>query len=152
MGDRWEEARGQIAEQLQGLLAEADLSYAQTSPSDWAVLVPRANDDRPLQVHVHIGDYTVFFAAFLIRAPRDNVEEVYRFLLRRQSLRTCVRFCLDEDDDILLKAELPTDWLTAENLDWMIGSILEQHERVFWHILQRGFASLIQRQAGSAAP
>jgi hypothetical protein len=98
-------------------------------------------------VSVLVGDHSVGFSAFVVRHADENHEDVMRWLLRRNSRLRGVAFALDADDDVYLVARLPTEALTPDALDDVMGTLLGTADDAFDQLLRLGFASAIRREA-----
>ena len=84
--------------------------------------------------------------AFVARHPDENHEAVYRWLLERNQRMYAVAFAVDHLGDIYLVGHLPLTAVTPEELDRVLGSVLEYADNAFNPILELGFASAIRRE------
>jgi putative sensory transduction regulator len=84
--------------------------------------------------------------AFVVRRPDENHEAVYRFLLERNLRLYGVAFCVDHLGDIHLAGKLPLPAVTAEELDRVLGCVLDTADSTFNQLLELGFASAIRRE------
>ncbi len=75
-----------------------------------------------------VGAHHVLIESFVCRAPDENAEEVYRFLLQRNARLRSVAYALDAVGDIHLVGRLGRAELTAAELDTVLGVVL-QHVR-----------------------
>jgi hypothetical protein len=71
---------------------------------------------------------------------------VYRFLLRRNAKLYGVHYTIDEAGDIYLVGRLGLDAITADELDRLLGQVLEAADGDFNTLLELGFASSIRRE------
>ena len=76
----------------------------------------------------------------------ENAEEVYRYLLQRNAKLRSVAYALDIDGDIHLVGRLDRRNLSAEELDTVLGVVLQTADADFNPILERGFAGAIRRE------
>lgn len=83
--------------------------------------------------------------AFICRAPEENHEAVYKWLLQRNRRLFGICYTLDADGDIYLVGQLPAH-LGEDDLDRLLGQILETADGDFNLILERGFAESIRRE------
>lgn len=81
----------------------------------------------------------VLMRAFVMRNPDRLHEAVYHRLLRWNFGSRPWRYCLNEDDDVFLAAELPADAVTSEGLDGMLGAACAAVDDVFEGIVRVGF-------------
>jgi hypothetical protein len=104
--------------------------------------------ERKLQtaVRVDVGPHALGVHAFVCRAPDENHEGVYRWLLERNLRMYAVSFALDRLGDIYLDARLPLAAVTPDELDRLLGSVLTYADESFNTILELGFASSIRKE------
>jgi hypothetical protein len=93
-----------------------------------------------------VGRHALLVEAFVVRKPDENAEEFYRYLLRRNSRLYAVAFSIDETGDVYLVGRLPHAAVTAEEVDRILGSVLEYADGSFDPLLEIGFASSIRRE------
>jgi hypothetical protein len=84
--------------------------------------------------------------AFVCRKPDENFEGVYRWMLERNMKMYAVAFALDGVGDIYLDARLPLPGVTPEEIDRLLGAVLEYADGSFNTILELGFASSIRKE------
>ena len=82
----------------------------------------------------------------MCRKPDENFEGVYRWLLERNMKMYAVAFALDGMGDIYLDARLPLAAATTEEIDRLLGAVLEYADGSFNTILELGFASSIRKE------
>ncbi|MGK8361113.1 YbjN domain-containing protein [Corynebacterium amycolatum] len=83
--------------------------------------------------------------AFVCRAVEENHEAVYKWLLQRNRRLFGIGYTIDAVGDIYLVGQLPTQ-LSDDDLDRLLGQLLETADGDFNQILERGFASAIKRE------
>lgn len=83
--------------------------------------------------------------AFVCRHVEEAQEDVYKLLLHENRRNFGVHYTLDSNDDIYLVGQFP-DSTTAEDLQRVLGQILERADQDFNRILERGFASSIRHE------
>ena len=93
-----------------------------------------------------IGEHSVRVEAFVCRKPDENHEAVYRFLLKRNRRLYGVAYTLDNLGDIYLVGRLAPASVTAEEIDRVLGQVLEAVDEDFNTILELGFSSSIRRE------
>ena len=104
--------------------------------------------ERKLQtaVRLDLGPHALACHAFVCRAPDENHEAVYRWLLQRNLRMYAVAFAVDRLGDIYLDARLPLSMVNADELDQLLGSVLSNADESFNTILELGFASSIRKE------
>lgn len=83
--------------------------------------------------------------AFVCRAVDENREGVYQWLLQRNRRLFGIAYTIDADGDIYLVGQLPAS-LSDDDLDRLLGQVLETADGDFNHILERGFATAIKKE------
>jgi hypothetical protein len=81
----------------------------------------------------------VSFYFFMVRGPRENHEDLYRLLLRKNLRLFALKYCLDGDGDVWLIAELPRRGFDAEELDRVLGVFHQESESAFEALVHLGY-------------
>jgi hypothetical protein len=104
--------------------------------------------ERKLQTHcaIVVGDHSVSINAFVIRKPDENVETVHEWLLQKNASMYCVAFAINEMGDIYLVGRLPFHSVSEQELDRVIGAVLQYSDSSFNPLLELGFSSAIRRE------
>lgn len=128
-------------------VALSELGVPATREGDDAFLVTLAGERRHRTlVWLVVGAHHLLIESFVCRAPDENAEGVYRFLLQRNAGLRSVAYALDADGDIHLVGRLGRSDLTAVELDTVLGVVLSTSDADFNPILERGFAAAIRRE------
>lgn len=93
-----------------------------------------------------VGDHSVRVEAFVCRRPDENHEGVYRFLLRRNRKLYGVAYTLDGLGDIYLVGRMALDIVNPEEIDRVLGQVLDAVNGDFNTLLELGFASSIRKE------
>ncbi len=93
-----------------------------------------------------IGEHSVRIEAFVCRKPDENQEGVYRCLLKRNRRLYGVAYTLDGVGDIYLVGRMSLASVTAEEIDRVLGQVLEAVDFDFNTLLELGFRSSIQKE------
>ena len=93
-----------------------------------------------------IGEHSVRVEAFVCRRPDENHEGVYRFLLKRNRRLYGVAYTLDNLGDIYLVGRMALEAVTADEIDRILGQVLESVDDDFNTLLELGFKSSIQKE------
>ncbi|NDG10186.1 MAG: YbjN domain-containing protein [Actinobacteria bacterium] len=104
--------------------------------------------ERKLETHcaLVVGDHSVSVNAFIIRKPDENVEIVHEWLLKKNASLYCVAFAINELGDIYLVGRLPFHSITEQELDRVIGAVLQYSDSSFNPLLELGFTNAIRRE------
>lgn len=126
-------------------LAETGLEWEPVPPSTVVVTLPGEHKLRTT-VTLTIGAHALTVNAFVARNPDENHEQVFRWLLERNRRMYAVSFATDHLGDIYLVGRLPLAAVTVDELDRVLGSVLEYSDGSFNTILELGFASAIRKE------
>jgi hypothetical protein len=126
-------------------LDASSLEWELSPPSTFVVTLPGERKLRTT-VALAVGAQSVTVNAFVARHPDENHEAVHRWLLERNRRMYGVCFAIDHLGDIYLVGHLPLTAVTDDELDRVLGSVLEYADGSFNVILELGFASAIRRE------
>jgi hypothetical protein len=121
------------------------MDWEDVPPRTFVVTLPGVHKLRTT-VSLSIGDHALTVNAFVARHPDENVEAVHRWLLERNRRTYVVSFAIDPLGDIYLVGKLPLAAVTVDELDRIMGSVLEYSDGSFNTLLELGFASAIKRE------
>ncbi|HEY1570830.1 MAG TPA: YbjN domain-containing protein [Pseudonocardiaceae bacterium] len=126
-------------------LDERELTYQRKGLGTYFVTLPGV---KKLATNCWLiaGRHALVVEAFVCRRPDEAHEEVYRFLLRRNAKLYGVAYTVDEAGDIYLIGRIGPDGVTADELDRLLGQVLEAADGDFNTLLELGFASSIRRE------
>lgn len=125
-------------------LTENELEFTRQGAS-YSFALP---GERKLQtpVRLDLGEHALGVHAFVCRRPDEEFERVYRWMLERNMRLFGVAFALDPVGDIYLDARLPLSVVTVEELDRLMGEVLETSDSSFNTLLELGFESSIRKE------
>ncbi|WP_018603773.1 MULTISPECIES: YbjN domain-containing protein [unclassified Mycobacterium] len=139
-----------VQQLIEDTLDEHGLEYsrhrgAHGGPPGLVVALP---GERKLKTNtiLSIGEHSVRIEAFVCRKPDENFEGVYRFLLKRNRRLYGVAYTLDNVGDIYLVGRMPLEAVTADEIDRVLGQVLEAVDSDFNTLLELGFRTSIQRE------
>lgn len=130
---------------LRGYLGSAEIEWELVPPSTYVVTLPGEHKLRTTAA-LTVGAHALTVNAFVARNPDENHELVFRWLLERNRRMYAVSFAIDHLGDIYLVGRLPLDAVTSDELDRVMGSVLEYSDGSFNTILEMGFASAIRKE------
>lgn len=135
-------ARATVIEQT---LKDAELEWESPEPGSYVVTLPGT---RKLSTtcSLRVGRHSLSINAFVIRHPDENDPAVHRWLLERNLRLYGVSYAIDPLGDIYLVGKLPLAVVTAEELDRLLGTVLEAADGAFNTLLELGFASAIRKE------
>ena len=137
--------REQALTALREVFEEGELEYKELSGTSLMVELP---GEKKLQTpcRFDVGTHALEVHAFVCRRPDENFAGVYRWMLERNMKMYAVAFALDGVGDIYLDARLPLSGVTTEEIDRLLGAVLEYSDGSFNTILELGFASSIRKE------
>ncbi|GAA4858944.1 YbjN domain-containing protein [Saccharopolyspora cebuensis] len=135
------------AEVIAAALDAAELDYQAKGDGRFFVTLPGT---KKLQTNcwLIVSDHALLVEAFVCRRPDEAHEEVYRYLLRRNAKLYGVHYTLDEQGDIHLVGRVSREAVTADELDTLLGQVLEAADGDFNTLLELGFRTAIRREWG----
>lgn len=136
---------GRVRTVVEDTLANLELTYTEHGPGRYFVTLP---GEKKLQTNCWLieGDNSFTVEAFVCRRPDEAHEEVYRYLLRRNTQLYGVHYAIDKIGDIYLVGRIALDSVTEAELDKLLGQVLEAADGDFNILLEIGFASSIKRE------
>ena len=133
------------ADTIRAALDDGGLDYTSPGEGQFFVRLPGTNK-LATNCWLVVGRHALLVEAFVCRKPDENVEEFARFLLRRNARTYAVSFALDAAGDVYLVGRLPLQAVTADEVDRILGAVLQYADESFNPLLEIGFASSIQRE------
>lgn len=136
---------GQIEAVITAALDELGVDYDRREPGQFLVTLPGTKRLRT-PTWLLVRDHALFVQAFVCRRPDQGHENVYRFLLQRNARLYGVSYALDRIGDIHLIGRVPLSAVTTEEIDRVLGQVLETADGDFNTLLELGFADSIRRE------
>ena len=130
---------------IEEFLDSHDLDFEKTAENTYLLTLP---GEKKLQTHcaLVIGNHSLSINAFVIRKPDENAGAVHEWLLKKNASMYAVAFALNELGDIFLVGSLPLTALSEQELDRILGSVLQYSDSSFNPLLELGFSSAIRRE------
>ena len=134
-----------IAQVIEDFLAERELKYTTPGGGRYFVTLPGT---KKLQTNVwlRVTPHALVVEAFVCRRPDEAHEDVYRFMLRRNARLYGVAYTVDQLGDIYLVGRVSLESVTPDELDRLLGQVLEAADGDFNTLLELGFATSIRRE------
>lgn len=104
--------------------------------------------EKKLQTHcaLVVGDHSLSINAFVIRKPDENEAAVHHWCMSKNASMYGLAFAINELGDIYLVGRLPLDAINPQELDRILGSVLQYSDSSFNPLLELGFANAIRRE------
>ena len=137
-----EDVRAAAVAAVAAFLADTRVEAEELSDGRWFL---RLAGERKLGIGVHlaVGDRTLRVESFFMRAPEEQRERLYHDLLLRQATSYVLRFTLDEAGDLFLVGQVPLRAITPEEVDRVVGTVLDLADAAYLPAVEIGFASSI---------
>lgn len=133
------------AQVVEGALKDAELEWESPAPGNYVVKLPGTRK-LSTTVSLLVGRHSLSLNAFVIRHPDENEPGVHRWLLERNLKLYGVSYAVDRLGDIYVTAKLPLAAVTADDIDRLLGQVLEAADGAFNTLLELGFASAIRKE------
>jgi hypothetical protein len=130
---------------IEEFLDSHDLEFEQKNPDTFLITLP---GEKKLQTHcaLIVGDHSLSINAFVIRKPDENEAEVHAWCLAKNASLFGIAFAINEVRDIFLVGLLPLVAVTNQEIDRLVGSVLQVSDSSFNPLLELGFANAIRRE------
>jgi len=130
---------------IEDFLESHDLDYEKSGDATYLLTLP---GEKKLQTHVALvlGEHSLSINAFVIRKPDENAEAVHAWLLKKNASMYSVAFAINELGDVFLVGRLPYSAITEQELDRVLGAVLQYSDSSFNPLLELGFSTAIRRE------
>ena len=130
---------------IEDFLTSHDLDFEKQGPNTFMVTLP---GEKKLQTHcaLVIGDHSLSINAFVIRKPDTHEDAVHKWCMAKNASMYGIAFAINELGDIYLVGRLPLNAVNAQEIDRLIGSVLQYSDSSFNPLLELGFADAIRRE------
>ncbi|MFC7673488.1 YbjN domain-containing protein [Mycolicibacterium sp. GCM10028919] len=139
-----------VRQTIENTLSEHDLEYTfhESASNGQPGVVVALPGERKLKTNtlLRIGEHSVRVEAFVCRRPDENNEGVYGFMLRRNRKLYGVAYTLDKVGDIYLVGHMALHAVTPDEVDRVLGQVLEAVDADFNTLLELGFRTSIQKE------
>jgi len=139
------EAERRAAQVIEGFLKDAELEWESPAPGSYVVKLPGTRKLKTT-VSLLLGRHSLSLNAFVIRHPDENETGVHRWLLERNLKLYGVSYAVDPLGDVYVTGKLPLAAVTEDELDRLLGQVLEAADGSFNTLLELGFASAIRKE------
>jgi len=129
---------------IESFLTHQKIDFEKKSNSFFATLP----GEKKLQTHcaLIVGDHSLSISAFVIRKPDENEAAVHHWCMSKNAAMYGLAYAINELGDIYLVGRLPLGAVNAQELDRILGSVLQYSDSAFNPLLELGFADAIRRE------
>lgn len=135
----------QVAATIRRYLVEAELEFEEIAGPTFVITLPGVKKLKT-NVAMTVGQHSVTISAFVARCPEEHHGEVHAWLLERNRRMYGVAFSIDHLGDIYLTGRVALGSIDDDELDRLLGAVLEYADDSFNPILEMGFLSAMQRE------
>jgi hypothetical protein len=132
-------------EVIEDFLTSHDLDFEKQGENTFMVTLP-GEKKLETQCALIIGDHSLSVNAFVIRKPDTHEDAVHKWCMLKNASMYGIAFAINELGDIFLVGRLPLDAVNAQEIDRIIGSVLQYSDSSFNPLLELGFADAIRRE------
>ncbi|MFD6495694.1 YbjN domain-containing protein [Streptomyces sp. NPDC060188] len=130
---------------IEQVLTEAELEWESPATGSYVVKLPGTRK-LSTTVSLIVGKHSLSLNAFVVRHPDENHAAVHRWLLEHNLKLYGVSYAVDSLGDVYLVGKLPLAAVTPDEVDRLLGSVLEAADGSFNTLLELGFASAIRKE------
>jgi hypothetical protein len=130
---------------VEAALRDQDLEWQRLDDTSFAVALPGEKRLKTACI-LTVGAHALEIEAFVLRAPEENREQVYAWLLQRNTRLYAVSWAIDSAGDVYLIGRVPLASISMDEIDRILGSVLEAADGSFNLLLEMGFGSSIRRE------
>ncbi|MEZ7002828.1 YbjN domain-containing protein [Streptomyces sp. AD55] len=139
------EKAAKAARTLEGALGDAGLEWETAEPGKYVVTLPGTRK-LSTTVSLVLGRHSLSLNAFVVRHPDENEPAVHRWLLERNLRLYGVSYAVDRLGDVYVTAKLPLSAVAPDEIDRLLGQVLEAADGAFNTLLEMGFATAIRKE------
>ena len=133
------------AQVIEGVLKDTEVEWESPAPGNYVVQLPGTRKLKTT-VSLLVGRHSLSVNAFVIRHPDENEPGVHRWLLERNLKLYGVSYAVDRLGDVYVAGKIALAAVTADEVDRLLGQVLEAADGSFNTLLELGFASAIRRE------
>ncbi len=137
---------------IERYLKDHELDWEPEGDDSWYIRMDGENK-KGISLIMRVGDHTLQVESYFIKAPELECQaKAYKWILQR-NLRQYIRFACDEEGAIHLVGQTPLACCDEQEIDRLIGSVLEYQDLHFRDFLEIGFPKTLQAmREGKPAP
>ena len=107
--------------------------------SRWYVRISGEDKDNSMVLFT-LGQRTLHFETYFMPSPEENRQDVFQYLLRKNSKLYGVSFGVGNEEAVYLSGQINSEVINSDTLDWVLGTIYKAVEECFKPALRLGFA------------
>src|ERR1043166_7467117 len=115
---------------IEKVLADRELDWEKTGDSSYVVTLPGTHKLKTV-CNLIVGEHALRIEAFVMRQPDERREELWAWLLQRNARMYVVAFAIDKVGDVYLTGRVSRHAVTSDELDRILGAVLEYSDENF---------------------
>jgi hypothetical protein len=127
---------------LTSALNDTGLDWVEETPTRFTVELPGEHKRRTATT-LDVGEHSIRVSAFVVRHPDENHAGMHHWMLERNARLSGIAFTVDPVGDVYLVGRLPISCVSADEIDALLGSVLEAADGSFNTLLELGFSTAI---------
>ncbi|MFC7841217.1 YbjN domain-containing protein [Streptomyces sp. NPDC057382] len=139
------DAQQRAAQVIEAVFKDAELEWESPEPGTYVAQLPGSRKLKTT-VSLIVGRHSLSLNAFVIRHPDENEQGVHRWLLERNLKLYGVSYAVDQHGDVYVTGRLSLAAVTPDEIDRLLGQVLEASDGSFNTLLELGFASAIRKE------
>lgn len=133
----------ELVQKVEAYLASHSLDWEPDGDNSFYVRMDGDNK-KGIALTLRVGDRTLQVESYFVRAPEtERQAAAYRWILQR-NLRQYLRFACDEEGAIHLVGQVPLACVDDDELDRLIGCVLEYQDLNWKAFLELGFPKTLE--------
>ena len=108
--------------------------------SRWYVRISGEDKDNSMVLFT-LGQRTLHYETYFMPSPEENQQDVFQYLLRKNSKLYGVSFGVGSEEAVYLSGQINSEVISSDTLDWVLGTIYKAVEECFKPALRLGFTS-----------
>jgi hypothetical protein len=137
--------REQAVATVQAALDATGLEWRAERPTRFTVDLP-GEHKRQTTTTLDVGEHSLQVSAFVVRHPDENHAGMHRWLLERNARLAGVAFTIDPVGDVYLLGRLPLACVSEDEVDALLGRVLDAADSSFNPLLELGFSTAIRAE------
>ena len=135
-------ARQRALDVVTAALNDTGLDWAAETPTRFTVELPGEHKRRTATT-LDVGEHSIRVSAFVVRHPDENHAGMHHWMLERNARLSGIAFTIDPAGDVYLVGRLPISCVSTDEIDAVLGSVLEAADGSFNTLLELGFSTAI---------
>jgi len=135
----------EAADTIRTALRQTELEHSEPAPASFVVSLP-GQKRLKTACWLTAGAQGLSIEAFIVRKPDENREQVYSWLLAHNARMFGVYWSIDDAGEIYLTGRWPLAAVTIDDIDRLLGVVLDYADTAFNSLLEMGFGSSIRRE------